>query len=404
MALVPLFFTVFVDLIGFGIIIPFLPFYAEHFQATPDQVTLLIATYALAQFVFAPLWGRLSDRIGRKPVLLVTLSGLSACYMWLGFADSLMMLFVVRAVAGAMAGNIAVAQAYVADVTPPEHRVRGIGRIGAAFGLGFFLGPALGGVLAGPDPGNPDIFVPAMAAAAMTAVAFIIAVFFLSEPDRAPAPDQGQAQAQAPRPPAMGRIAAMMAALGKPGLGMLLVMLFLLPFTFSGMESTLALWTEREFGWGALQNGYIYSFLGLVAVVTQGGLIGPLTRAIGADRILVLGPALVALGFAAAPLVHGQILVFGSFGLVVFGISLASPTINSLISLEAGPGQHGMYLGVAQSVASLARIFGPAWAGFCFVALGRDWPYFTGAMVMAVMLVLALRRLAAGPDRPSLSP
>lgn len=396
----PLFFTVFVDLIGFGIIIPFLPFYAEHFQAPPDQVTLLIATYALAQFVFAPLWGRLSDRIGRKPVLLATLLGLSACYIWLGFADSLWMLFVVRAVAGAMAGNIAVAHAYVADVTPPEHRARGIGRIGAAFGLGFLLGPALGGVLAGPDPANPEIFLPAMAAAAMTAVAFIIAVFFLSEPVRAPAQDQ----TQAPRPQAMGRVKAMMAVLGKPGLGVLLVMGFLLPFTFSGMESTLALWTEREFGWGALQNGYIYSFLGLVAVVTQGGLIGPLTRAIGAGRLLVLGPALVALGFAAAPLAHGQILVFGSFGLVIFGISIASPTINSLISLEAGPGQHGMYLGVAQSVASLARIFGPAWAGFCFVALGRDWPYFTGAMVMAVMLVLALNRLAAGPGRRPLSP
>ncbi len=348
--------------------------------------------------MFAPLWGRLSDRIGRKPVLLVTLCGLSACYIWLGFADSLVLLFVVRAVAGAMAGNIAVAHAYVADVTPPEHRARGIGRIGAAFGLGFLLGPALGGVLAGPDPSNPNIFVPAMAAAAMTAVAFVIAVFFLSEPVRAPARDR------APRSPATGRLAAMMAALGKPGLGMLFVMGFLLPFTFSGMESTLALWTEREFGWGALQNGYVYSFLGLVAVVTQGGLIGPLTRLIGADRLLVIGPALVGLGFVMAPLVHGQILVFGAFGLVIFGISIASPTINSLISLEAAPDQRGTYLGLAQSVASLARIFGPAWAGFCFVTLGRDWPYFTGAMVMAVMLALALRRLAGRPGRPSLSP
>lgn len=364
---------------------------------------MLIATYALAQFVFAPLWGRLSDRIGRKPVLLVTLCGLSACYIWLGFADSLMGLFVVRAIAGAMAGNIAVAHAYVADVTPPEHRARGIGRIGAAFGLGFLLGPALGGVLAGPDPSNPNIFVPAMAAAAMTAVAFVIAVFFLSEPDRAPARDQTP-QSPAPQSPATGRLTAMMAVLGKPGLGMLFVMGFLLPFTFSAMESTLALWTEREFGWGALQNGYMYSFLGLVAVVTQGGLIGPLTRLIGAGRLLVIGPALVGLGLVMAPLVPSQILVFGAFGLVVFGISIASPTINSLISIEAEPRQRGTYLGLALSVASLARVFGPAWAGFCFVTLGRDWPYFTGAMVMAVMLALALRRLRAGPGGPSLSP
>lgn len=396
--MVPLFFAVFVDLIGFGIIIPFLPFYAEHFDATPDQVTLLIATYALAQFVFAPLWGRLSDRIGRKPVLLVTLCGLSACYIWLGFADSLMMLFMVRAGAGAMAGNIAVAYAYVADVTPPEHRARGIGRIGAAFGLGFLLGPALGGVLAGPDPSNPNIFVPAIVAAAMTAVAFIIALAFLTEPDRAVKRDLSPSSMPA------GRMKTMVAAFNRPGLGILLVMLFLLPFTFSGMESTLALWTEREFGWGALQNGYVYSFLGLVAVVTQGGLIGPLTRLIGADRILVLGPPLVGLGLAMAPLMPDKLLSVGAFGLVVFGISIASPTINSLISLEAEPDQRGMYLGIAQSTAALARIFGPAWAGFCFVTLGRDWPYFTGAMVMTVMLVLALRRLAGRPDRPSLSP
>ncbi|MEE8280191.1 MAG: MFS transporter, partial [Alphaproteobacteria bacterium] len=166
-----LFLTVFIDLVGFGIIIPFLPFFAEHFAASPDVVTLLIAVFPLTQFLFAPLWGRLSDRMGRKPVLLMTLAGLFASYIWLGLSQGLWMLFAARAFAGAMAGNIAVAQAYVADVTPSERRAEGLGRIGAAFGLGFLLGPAIGGVLAGPDPQNPNILLPALAAAAMTATA-----------------------------------------------------------------------------------------------------------------------------------------------------------------------------------------------------------------------------------------
>ncbi|MEE8123077.1 MAG: MFS transporter [Alphaproteobacteria bacterium] len=380
-----LFLTVFIDLVGFGIIIPFLPFFAEHFAASPDVVTLLIAVFPLTQFLFAPLWGRLSDRMGRKPVLLMTLAGLFASYIWLGLSQGLWMLFAARAFAGAMAGNIAVAQAYVADVTPSERRAEGLGRIGAAFGLGFLLGPAIGGVLAGPDPQNPNILLPALAAAAMTATAFCFALAFLEETVGA------DVRAEAKGAPPVNRIALMTEALRRPRLGVLLAMLFLLPFTFSGLESTLALWTEREFGWGAQQNGYVYSYLGLIAVVTQGGLIGPLTRHLGEKRLLVLGPALIGLGFASIPLAPALFLTLAAFGLVVLGVSIANPTIYSLISQQAGRDERGRFLGVAQSTASLARIAGPAWAGFCFVTFGRDWPYFVAAALMVVMLVLGLK-------------
>ncbi len=388
-----LFLTVFIDLVGFGIIIPFLPFFAEHFAASPDVVTLLIAVFPLTQFLFAPLWGRLSDRMGRKPVLLMTLAGLFASYIWLGLSQGLWMLFAARAFAGAMAGNIAVAQAYVADVTPSERRAEGLGRIGAAFGLGFLLGPAIGGVLAGPDPQNPNILLPALAAAAMTATAFCFALAFLKETVGA------DVRAEAKGAPRVNRLALSIEAFRRPRLGVLLAMLFLVPFTFSGLESTLALWTEREFGWGAEQNGYVYSYLGLIAVVTQGGLIGPLARHVGEKRLVILGPALIGLGFATVPLAPALFLTLAGFGLVVFGISIANPAIYSLISQQAGSDERGGLLGVAQSIASLARIAGPVWAGFCFVTFGRDWPYFAAAMLMIVMLALGLRVAGVGQAR-----
>lgn len=388
---------VFIDLVGFGIIIPFLPFFAEHFEASPDTVTLLIAVFALFQFLFAPYWGRLSDRIGRKPVLLMTLAGLCLSYVWLGLAESLPMLFAARAFAGACAGNIAVAQGYVADVTPPERRAEALGRIGAAFGLGFLLGPAIGGLLAGPDPANPNILPPALAAAAMTLTAFTLALARLKE-SLGP-----EIRAKANAAPRRGRVAMWIEASRKPHLGILLMMLFLVPFAFSGIESTLAMWTERQFGWGARQNGWVYSYLGLVAVITQGGLIGPLTRLLGAHRLLLLAPVAVGVGSVAVALTPGLAAPLAALGLVVFGISIANPTLNSLISQRAASTERGMVFGVAQSSASLARILGPAWAGYCFVAFGRDWPFLSGGLVMVVMGGLALKLFfalaAAGTGR-----
>src|SRR5471032_946482 len=176
-----LFAIVVIDLIGFGIIIPLLPFYAEHFSATPLVVTLLMSTYSLFQLVAAPLWGHLSDRHGRRPILLVSLAGGVAGYLWLGVSDALWMVFAARALQGLCAGNIAAAQAYVADVTAPENRAKGMGMIGAAFGIGFIIGPALGGLLAGPDPAAPDVAAPALLGAALSAVAFLGTILFLTE-------------------------------------------------------------------------------------------------------------------------------------------------------------------------------------------------------------------------------
>src|SRR5580700_3384737 len=202
-----LFLIVLIDLIGFGLVIPLLPFYAVRFHASPQEVTVLMAVFSLASMLTAPLWGRLSDRVGRRPVLMVSMAAAALAYLWLGFASRLWMLFAARALAGAGAGNIAAAQAYIADITKPEDRARGMGLIGAAFGLGFIIGPALGGWLAGSDPATADVVTPAWVAAGLSALALLGVVFLLRE--SLPRERRGLGAAK-------GRLAALAGALRRP--------------------------------------------------------------------------------------------------------------------------------------------------------------------------------------------
>src|SRR5947209_17949386 len=213
-----LFLIVFIDLVGFGLVIPLLPFYAVRFAASPQLVTLLLATYSLTQLLSAPLWGRFSDRVGRRPVLIASMAASVLAYSWLGSATALWMLFVARAFAGACAGNIAAAQAYVADVTKPEERAKGMGLIGAAFGLGFIIGPALGGFLAGPDPVTADVTTPAWVAAGLSFVALCGVFLLLAE--SLPADRRGM------RGPSRGRVSAILDVLGRPVLSRLILIFF----------------------------------------------------------------------------------------------------------------------------------------------------------------------------------
>lgn len=389
-----LFLTVFIDLVGFGIVIPLLPFYAQRFDATPDTVTLLVSAYTFAQFLFAPVWGRVSDRFGRRPIILLTVFGTMAGYLWLALTDSLLTLFLARAFTGAMAANMAVVHAYVADVTPPEQRARGMARMGAAHGLGFVTGPAIGGLLAGADPVNPDFQLPFLIAAALSAVAFVLALFSVRESV------SGEAMAAAARRPRQNRFAKLLEAVSRPQLGLLLLLMTMTPFVFSGVESTFVMWSERALGWGPAQNGYLYTFMGVVAVCVQGALVGPLTRRFGERRLIIAGPVLIAAGVVLLPFGAGYLWLSAAFGCIVFGVSIVGPSINSLISQYADAEGRGSLLGVAQSCSGLARITGPIWGGYAFVTLGRDWPFFTGAVVMAVMFAVALRVR----QRPPVSP
>jgi len=379
-----LFLIVVIDLVGFGIIIPLLPFYAERFQATPDMVTLVMATYSLAQLVSAPFWGRLSDRIGRRPVLLVSLAGASLSYVWLGYADSLWALFAARAVCGLMAGNISAAFAYVADVTDAENRTRGMGMIGAAYGLGFIAGPAIGGLLAGAHPETADFRTPALAAAGLSFAALVMGLIVLKE---SLSPEVRAQRAGAPRPSFVSLVRE--TAQNRP-LAFWIVLSFLVTFVLAGMETTFAMWTERSFGWGPRPNGYLLAFIGILNAVIQGTLIGRLRGAFGERGLVLQGAAALALGCLLFPLASAPVYLIAVMTLMSYGFSVISPALNSLISLEAAPERQGSIMGLSRSASTGARVAGPAFAGVMFATFGKDAPYFASAVLMAGVLALVV--------------
>lgn len=383
-----LFLLVVVDLIGFGIVIPLLPFYGLRHAASPEMVALLMASFSLAQFVAAPLWGRLSDRVGRRPVLLVSTAGAVLSYLVLAWAPSLLVLFLARILAGITAGNIAAAQAYIADVTPESGRARGMGLIGAAFGIGFILGPAIGGLLAGADPAAPDVVAPALAAAGLAGTAFLGVLFLLPE---SLTPERRARNRAVARP---GRLAAARAALAETALAPLIGLGFALVFVFAGMESVFALWSIDTLGWGPAQNGYLFAFLGLASALVQGLAIGGLIRRFGETRLTACGLLLMALGLAGIAASASVPPLVAAAAAIAIGYALANPSLTSLVSRAAGDGAQGTVLGVYQSASSLARVFGPAGAGLAFGQLGPSWPFLLGALVL-VPAVFVARGLAA---------
>jgi DHA1 family tetracycline resistance protein-like MFS transporter len=386
-----LFLIVLIDLIGFGLVIPLLPFYAERFSASPQEVTVLMATYSAMQVVFAPIWGRLSDRVGRRPVLMISMAAAALAYLWLGFADALWMLFAARALGGACAGNIAAANAYIADVTTPEGRARGMGMIGAAFGLGFIIGPALGGVVAGNNLATADLRSPGLIACGLSLIAFLGVVFVLKE---------SLPQGHTPRP-RKGRIAALRDALARKTLARLLLIFFLAILAFGGMEAVFALWAMAQFGWGPEQIGYIFSYVGVLSAVMQGGLIGRLTARFGEEKLLIAGLSLIALGLVAIPLAHDLPVLVVAVSCLALGMGAMQPSLNSLISRRAGAEEQGEVMGVAQSIASLSRVLGPLLAGALFAGLGRDAPFLAG---MALVVVAAALGFGIPPAEPAAQP
>ena len=378
-----LFLIVFVDLVGFGLVIPLLPFYALRFAASPQQLTVLLAIFSLMQLFTAPLWGRLSDRVGRRPVLMVSMAASVLAYLWIGSATALWMLFAARALAGACAGNIAAAQAYIADITKPEDRAKGMGLIGAAFGLGFIIGPALGGLLAGHDPATADVQTPAWVAAGLSFVA-LCGVFLLLR-ESLPADRRGIGRTS------RGRVSAILDVLRRPVLSRLILIFFLVILAFAGMESTFALWAVEQFGWGPAQVGYVFSYVGILSAILQGGLIGTLTRRFGEERLLLCGLALIGIGLLIMPLARSVPLLAPAISALALGMGLMQPSLNSLISRRAGREEQGEVLGVSQSVGSLSRVLGPAAAGFLFGEFGRNAAFLWGAVLVGAALVVAFK-------------
>lgn len=386
-----LFLIVLIDLIGFGLVIPLLPFYAERFSSSPQEVTLLMATFSMMQVVFAPVWGRLSDRMGRRPVLMISMGAAALAYLWLGFASALWMLFAARALAGACAGNIAAANAYIADVTTPEKRARGMGMIGAAFGLGFIIGPALGGVVAGNNLATADLRSPGLIACGLSLIAFLGVVLVLKE---------SLPKDLAPRS-RKSRIAALRDALARKTLARLLLIFLLATLAFGGMEAVFALWAMAQFGWGPEQIGYIFTYVGVLSAIMQGGLIGKLSARFGEEKLLIAGLGLTALGLLAIALAHDLPVLVVAMSCLALGMGAMQPSLNSLISRRAGAEEQGEVMGVAQSVASLSRVLGPLLAGALFAGLGRDAPFLVG---MALVVAAAVLGCGIPPAEPAAQP
>jgi MFS family permease len=390
-----LFLIVLIDLIGFGLVIPLLPFYAVRFGATAPEVTWLLATYSLMQLVAAPLWGRLSDRVGRRPVLMASMAASALAYLWLGAADTLWMLFAARALAGACAGNIAAAQAYIADITKPEERAHGMGMIGAAFGLGFIFGPALGGFLAGNNPVTANLQTPAWVAAGLSLAALCGVLVVLRE---SLAPER-RGLAGSP-----GRMSLIRGALRRPTLSRLIVIFFLVILAFAAMESIFALWALRQLDWGPEKVGYVFAYLGLLSAVMQGGLTRRLTKRYGEERLLLFGLVLLAIGLVIVPFSGDLAVLAIAFAVLAVGLGLTQPALNSLVSRRAGGGEQGSVLGVTQSVGSLARVIGPPLAGYLFAGLGHSSPFLWGAAIVAIAFVLALNLFGGLGAAPLVEP
>jgi DHA1 family tetracycline resistance protein-like MFS transporter len=378
-----IFLTIFVNLIGFGIIIPLLPFYAETFGASPLVIGLLFAVFSLCQLVAAPVLGDLSDRYGRRPILVFSLAGTVVSFVMLAVAHSIAMLFLARIVDGLSGGNISTARAYVADITEPKDRARAYGIIGAAFGLGFIMGPALSGVLA-----KVSITAPIWAAAALTLVATAMAWLWLPETVHRTRAGTGNPIKYLPglfRRPIMRRVMALD---------------FVYWFAFSIFQTTFSLFAARRFGFDASRTGYFFAGFGVLGAVIQGGFIRPIVRRAGDKPTFMAGIVCSVIGLVAAAFANSVPLFALALVPLAFGMGLGHPTISSLISRSARGDEQGRVQGAAGAVESLGRTFGPVWGNGSLQRYGEATPFLTGAAFLAMTLLIVRGYHVADDDEP----
>jgi MFS family permease len=391
-----LFFTVFLDLLGFGLVIPFLPGLARDLGASDVVATMPGAAYSLMQFLFIPVWGRLSDRVGRRPVLLWSIAASAAGMAILGMGHTLAWLFIARLWSGVATANIAVAQAYIADVTTPETRARGMGLIGVAFGLGFILGPAVGGLLSRyPVPGFSGGHIgalPAFVAAALSTINLLLALRTL--PESLPPESRGKSKRRA----VPLDLASFRAATRLPGVGVAVAVTFLMIVCFAAMEQTFRLFTDDAFGMTAAGTGVILAAVGVIGAVVQGGLVGRLARRFGEARLVIAGATLMAVAFALL----GASPMFGSGAtaalwisciLIALGNGVMAPALPAYVSKRAGADSQGLALGTLQSGSAMGRVVGPALGGVLYASLSPTAPYAVGAVGLLLAAVLAAARL-----------
>lgn len=364
-----IFFTVLIDLIGFGIIIPILPYYAQRLGAGGFGLGALLGVFSLMQFAATAFLGRTSDRVGRRPILLVTMVVNALGYLLFAAAQSYPVLFVARVVSGFAGGNISAAQAYIADITTPAERSRGMGIIGAAFGLGFIIGPAVGGLSAhylGPA-------APGLVAAGLSLANFVSAYFIL--------PESLRQEHRAERD--MWDLSHIGEAIRTPRLAPLMAAWTLAPFAFSGYTVALPLWAGGTFGWREQELGWLFTVIGATAAVVQGYLFGKLAGRFGDRWLLIVGAFGMALAIGVIPALHSSAALYGWTVVLAFSNSVFSPAATGLVSLFADPTEQGTVLGAAQALSALGRLLGP-------VVIGRVYDGSPSAAFVVAGVVMAL--------------
>lgn len=385
-----IFLTILVNLIGFGIIIPLLPFYAETFGASPLTIGLLFASFSLAQLFASPVLGAWSDRWGRRPILIFSLIGTVVSFVMLAVAHSLAMLFAARLVDGLSGGNITTARAYIGDIATDENRAKSFGMLGAAFGLGFIIGPALGGLFA-----HISYTAPIWAAAVITILATLLAWFWLPETVH-----RVEAVAGSPWK-------ALRELSGRASLRRLFAIDFLYWGSFAVYQTTFALFGARRFGFDATHTGYLLAAFGFLGVIVQVVLVGPVVKRMGEKQTLVIGLILAAIGWGGSSMTHSLPVFIALLIPGALGIGLCNPSLVSLVSGAAGRHEQGRVQGAAGALESLGRTLGPIWGNGALQFLGEGAAYGSAAFVLLATAGLTLgyrpppRGDAAGADSPS---
>lgn len=372
-----IFLVVFLDLLGFGIVIPILPYFAEQYGGGGLEVGLLMMSYSAMQFVFSPFWGRLSDHYGRRPIILLCILGLGFSMLLFGMADSMAMLFASRLLGGFFGANISAASAYIADVTPPEKRAKGMGMIGAAFGLGFLFGPAIGGLLSKWSFGAAGYF-----AAGLSLINFIFAFMVLKEPKLS------DKERQAHRRRAGKEF--WIKTFSKPQTALAILLFFLATLGMAQLETSFALYLLQKFNLQAFHAGLILTFFGFIMAGIQGGAIGKLAKKFGEVKLIVAGSLLGAIGLIGSAYMPVLSLFVVFLTIHAIGYAVTNPSLMSLTSQYAEEGAQGGTLGVYQSAGSLGRILGPLFAGILFDYWGVDKPFLVAGFIFAFIFILAL--------------
>jgi DHA1 family tetracycline resistance protein-like MFS transporter len=380
--LLVIFFVVFIDLLAFGIVIPILPYYSKTFGANATTLGWLMASFSIAQFLFSPVWGGLSDRWGRKPILLVTILGGAICMAATALAGNLWILFLARIFGGIFGANISTASAYIADVTSPQDRAKGMGIIGAGYGLGFIFGPALGGILS-----TGGYHIPLLLGACLGLANFIFAYFILEESRRSSSAAAGKKFSRE----------AFRIAISRDRTAIPIFLFFLSTFAFTQLEVVFGLFVLERFGYQARDAGWLLAGMGVVSAFLQGGMIGRLARRFGEVNLAITGFTLFFLFLGLAPTaLEPRIFALYLLG-VALGSGLVNPSLSSLVSKGASEDERGRVMGIYQSAGSLARIGGPPLAGILFDRVGSASPIFLSSIIMLGGLVVALvgrRRMA----------